>query len=74
MATIRSKHRDKDSNIPIYAMRTTEVQINNSNSMPSSAFGLGRVVLENPHAYPGSGANAYRVVPVLSRNAEPLKR
>ncbi len=30
MSAIRSKVRDMDSNIPIYAMRTTEVQINNS--------------------------------------------
>ncbi len=30
MSAIRSKVRDMDSNLPIYAMRTTEVQINNS--------------------------------------------
>jgi predicted permease len=30
MTAIRSKVRDMDSNLPIYAMRTTEVQINNS--------------------------------------------
>ena len=30
MTAIRSKVRDMDSNIPIYSMRTTEVQINNS--------------------------------------------
>jgi predicted permease len=30
MSAIRSKVRDLDSNIPIFAMRTTEVQINNS--------------------------------------------
>jgi predicted permease len=30
MSAIRSKLRDMDSNLPIYAMRTTEVQINNS--------------------------------------------
>src|SRR6266403_2050294 len=30
MSAVRSKVRDMDSNLPIYAMRTTEVQINNS--------------------------------------------
>jgi len=30
MSAIRSKVRDMDSNLPIFAMRTTEVQINNS--------------------------------------------
>jgi predicted permease len=30
MTAIRSKVRDMDSNLPVYAMRTTEVQINNS--------------------------------------------
>ena len=30
MSAIRSKVRDMDSNLPIYSMRTTEVQINNS--------------------------------------------
>jgi ABC-type antimicrobial peptide transport system permease subunit len=30
MSAIRSKVRDMDSNLPIYAMRTTEVQLNNS--------------------------------------------
>ena len=30
MSAIRSKVRDLDSNLPIYAMRTTDVQINNS--------------------------------------------
>jgi hypothetical protein len=39
--------------------------------MPSSAFGSGRVLLDNRHAYPGSGlANAYGVVPVLPHNAD----
>jgi ABC-type antimicrobial peptide transport system permease subunit len=30
MTAIRSKVRDMDSNLPVYAMRTAEVQINNS--------------------------------------------
>ncbi len=30
MSAIRSKVRDLDSNLPVYSMRTTEVQINNS--------------------------------------------
>src|SRR5439155_20552948 len=30
MSAVRSKVRDMDSNLPIFAMRTTEVQINNT--------------------------------------------
>ncbi len=46
MSAVRSKVRDMDSNIPIYAMRTTDVQINNSLSTErmiaslSAVFGL----------------------------------
>ncbi|HVM76409.1 MAG TPA: FtsX-like permease family protein, partial [Candidatus Saccharimonadales bacterium] len=46
MSAVRSRVRDMDSNIPIYAMHTTEVQINNSLSTErmiaslSAVFGL----------------------------------
>ena len=43
MATIRSKLRDMDSNMPIYAMRTTEVQINNSLSAERMIASLSAV-------------------------------
>jgi len=35
MSALRAKVRDLDANLPIYAMRTTEVQLNNS-SPPSA--------------------------------------
>ncbi|HEY2547483.1 MAG TPA: ABC transporter permease [Candidatus Acidoferrum sp.] len=43
MSAIRSKVRDMDSNIPIYAMRTTEVQINNSLSSERMIASLSAV-------------------------------
>ena len=64
MATIRSKLRDMDSNIPIYAMRTTEVQINNSLSAErmiaslSAVFGLLATMLAVIGIY---GVMAYTV-------------
>jgi predicted permease len=64
MAAIRSKLRDMDSNIPIYAMRTTEVQINNSLSAErmiaslSAVFGLLAALLAVIGIY---GVMAYTV-------------
>jgi predicted permease len=64
MATIRSKLRDMDSNMPIYAMRTTEVQINNSLSAErmiaslSAVFGLLATLLAVIGIY---GVMAYTV-------------
>ena len=43
MSAIRSKLRDMDSNIPIYAMRTTEVQISNSLSTERMIASLSAV-------------------------------
>jgi predicted permease len=43
MSAIRSKLRDMDSNIPIYDMRTTEVQINNSLSTERMIASLSAV-------------------------------
>jgi predicted permease len=43
MSAIRSKLHDMDSNIPIYAMRTTEVQINNSLSTERMIASLSAV-------------------------------
>ena len=43
MAAVRSKVRDMDSNLPIYAMRTTEVQINNSLSTQRMIASLSAV-------------------------------
>ncbi len=43
MSAIRSKVRDLDSNLPIYAMRTTEVQINNSLSTERMIASLSAV-------------------------------
>jgi len=43
MSAIRSKVRDMDSNIPIYGMRTTEVQINNSLSSERMIASLSAV-------------------------------
>ncbi|MGB2645588.1 MAG: ABC transporter permease [Candidatus Acidiferrum sp.] len=43
MSSIRSKVRDMDSNLPIYAMRTTEVQINNSLSAERMIASLSAV-------------------------------
>jgi predicted permease len=64
MSTIRSKLREMDSNIPIYAMRTTEVQINNSLSTErmiaslSAVFGLLATLLAVIGLY---GVMAYTV-------------
>jgi putative ABC transport system permease protein len=64
MSTIRSKLRDMDSNIPIYAMRTTAVQINNSLSTErmiaslSAVFGLLATLLAVIGLY---GVMAYTV-------------
>jgi predicted permease len=43
MSTVRSKVRDMDSNLPIYAMRTTEVMINNSLSTERMIASLSAV-------------------------------
>ena len=43
MSAVRSKVREMDSNIPIYAMRTTEVQINNSLSAERMIASLSAV-------------------------------
>jgi predicted permease len=43
MSAIRSKVRDLDSNLPIYGMRTTEVQINNSLSSERMIASLSAV-------------------------------
>ncbi len=43
MTAVRSKVRDMDSNLPIYAMRTTEVQINNSLSTERMIASLSAV-------------------------------
>ena len=43
MFAVRSKVRDMDSNLPIYAMRTTEVQINNSLSTERMIASLSAV-------------------------------
>jgi predicted permease len=43
MSAVRSKVRDMDSNLPIYAMRTTEVQINNSLSTERMIASLSAV-------------------------------
>ena len=43
MAAVRLKVRDMDSNLPIYAMRTTEVQINNSLSTERMIASLSAV-------------------------------
>ncbi len=43
MSAIRSKVRDMDSNLPVYAMRTTEVQINNSLSTERMIASLSAV-------------------------------
>src|SRR5467141_3560476 len=43
MSTVRSKVRDVDSNLPIFAMRTTEVQINNSLSTERMIASLSAV-------------------------------
>ncbi len=43
MSAIRSKVRDLDSNLPIYAMRTTEVQIDNSLSTERMIASLSAV-------------------------------
>jgi|HubBroStandDraft_6_1064221.scaffolds.fasta_scaffold23451_2 predicted permease len=43
MTAIRSKIRDMDSNIPVFAMRTTEVQINNSLSSERMIASLSAV-------------------------------
>lgn len=43
MTAIRSKVRDMDSNLPVYAMRTTEVQINNSLSTERMIASLSAV-------------------------------
>jgi len=64
MSAIRSKLRDMDSNIPIYAMHTTEVQINNSLSSErmiaslSAVFGLLATLLAVIGLY---GVMAYTV-------------
>jgi predicted permease len=65
MSAVRSKVRDMDSNIPIYAMRTTEVQINNSLSTErmiaslSAVFGFLATLLAVIGLY---GVMAYTVV------------
>jgi predicted permease len=43
MPSIRSKVRDLDSNLPVYALRTTEVQINNSLSTERMIASLSAV-------------------------------
>jgi predicted permease len=43
MSAVRSKVRDMDSNLPVYAMRTTEVQINNSLSTERMIASLSAV-------------------------------
>src|SRR5713226_583097 len=43
MSAVRSKVRDMDSNLPLYAMRTTEVQINNSLSTERMIASLSAV-------------------------------
>jgi predicted permease len=43
MTAIRSKVRDLDANVPVYAMRTTEVQINNSLSSERMIASLSAV-------------------------------
>jgi len=43
MSAVRSKVRDMDSNLPIFAMRTTEVQINNSLSTDRMIASLSAV-------------------------------
>jgi predicted permease len=43
MSSIRSKVRDLDANLPIYALRTTEVQINNSLSTERMIASLSAV-------------------------------
>ncbi len=43
MSAVRSKVREMDSNLPIYAMRTTEVQINNSLSTERMIASLSAV-------------------------------
>jgi predicted permease len=43
MSAVRSKVRDMDSNLPIYAMRTTEVQIDNSLSTERMIASLSAV-------------------------------
>ena len=65
MSAVRSKVRDMDSNIPIYAMRTTETQINNSLSTErmiaslSAVFGFLATLLAVIGLY---GVMAYTVV------------
>src|ERR1700757_1006446 len=64
MSAVRSKVRDMDSNLPVYAMRTTEVQINNSLSTErmiaslSAVFGFLVTLLAVIGLY---GAMAYTV-------------
>jgi predicted permease len=64
MSSIRSKLRDMDANVPIYSMRTTEVQINNSLSTErmiaslSVVFGLLATLLAVIGLY---GVMAYTV-------------
>jgi len=64
MSVIRSKVRDMDANLPIYAMHTTEVQINNSLSTErmiaslSAVFGLLATLLAVIGLY---GVMAYTV-------------
>ncbi len=43
MSAVRSKVRDMDSNLPVYAMRTSEVQINNSLSTERMIASLSAV-------------------------------
>ena len=43
MSAVRSKVRDMDPNVPVYAMRTTEVQINNSLSTQRMIASLSAV-------------------------------
>ena len=43
MSTLRAKVRDLDANLPIYAMRTTEVQLNNSLSTERMIASLSAV-------------------------------
>src|SRR2546425_9814228 len=64
MSAVRSKVRDMDSNLPIFAMRTTEVQINNSLSTDrmiaslSTVFGFLATLLAGIGLY---GVMAYTV-------------
>jgi predicted permease len=64
MSAVRAKVRDLDSNLPVYAMRTTEVQINNSLSTErmiaslSAVFGLLATLLAVIGLY---GVMAYTV-------------